>query len=67
MTAEVTLNEKIRLVHQGESTFVKAEVRHRVRNPGKIPIEIIEISIGEFISEDDIMRFEDDYGREMSE
>jgi mannose-1-phosphate guanylyltransferase/mannose-6-phosphate isomerase len=62
-TAEVTLEEEVRLVHQGESTFVKAGVKHRVGNPGKIPLEIIEVSIGEYLKEDDIQRFEDMFGR----
>lgn len=63
-TAKVTLEEEIRLVHQGESTFVKAGVKHRVGNPGKIPLEIIEVSIGEYLQEDDIQRFDDMFGRE---
>jgi len=63
-TAEVSLDGETRLVHKGESTYVRAGAKHRVRNPGKIAVEIIEVSIGEYISEDDIVRFEDEYGRE---
>jgi len=63
-TAMVTLEEEVRLVHQGESTFVKAGMKHRVGNPGKIPLEIIEVSIGEYLHEDDIQRFDDMFGRE---
>ena len=66
-TAEVSLDSETRLVHTGESTYVRAGVKHRVQNPGKIPVEIIEVSIGEYISEDDIVRFEDEYGRETSD
>lgn len=51
------------LLRSGESTFVPAGAIHRIENPGKIPLEIIEIQIGEYIEEDDIERFEDDFGR----
>jgi mannose-1-phosphate guanylyltransferase/mannose-6-phosphate isomerase len=63
-TAEVVLNDEIRLLHQGESTFVRSGMRHRLKNPGVIPLEVIEVQLGEYLKEDDIVRFEDDYGRE---
>lgn len=47
----------------GESTFVQSGVRHRLENPGKIPLEMIEVAIGDYLSEDDIERFDDEYGR----
>lgn len=47
----------------GESTFIKEGTNHRLSNPGRIPLEIIEIQLGEVIDEDDIVRFEDEYGR----
>jgi mannose-1-phosphate guanylyltransferase/mannose-6-phosphate isomerase len=63
-TAEVVLNDEVRFLHQGESTFVRSGTRHRLKNPGRIPLEVIEVQLGEYLAEDDIVRFEDDYGRE---
>jgi len=63
-TAEVVLNNETRLLHQGESTFVRSGMRHRLKNPGVIPLEVIEVQLGEYLKEDDIVRFEDDYGRD---
>ncbi len=62
-TAEVELNGETRLLRQGESTFVHSGAKHRLRNPGVIPLEVIEVQLGEYLEEDDIVRFEDDYGR----
>lgn len=62
-TAEVELEGEVRLLAQGESTFVKTGQRHRLGNPGMIPLEVIEVQIGEYLEEDDIVRFEDAYGR----
>jgi mannose-1-phosphate guanylyltransferase/mannose-6-phosphate isomerase len=62
-TAEVELNGETKLLRQGESTFVRSGIRHRLENPGVIPLEIIEVQLGEYLEEDDIVRFEDDYGR----
>jgi mannose-1-phosphate guanylyltransferase/mannose-6-phosphate isomerase len=62
-TAEVELDGETRLLAQGESTFVKTGQRHRLGNPGVIPLEVIEVQIGEYLEEDDIVRFEDVYGR----
>jgi len=62
-TAEVELNGESRLLRQGESTFVHSGTRHRLINPGVIPLEVIEVQLGEYLEEDDIVRFEDDYGR----
>lgn len=63
-TAEVVLNTETRLLHQGESTFVRSGMQHRLKNPGMIPLEVIEVQLGEYLKEDDIVRFEDDYGRD---
>jgi mannose-1-phosphate guanylyltransferase/mannose-6-phosphate isomerase len=63
-TAEVVLNTETRLLHQGESTFVRSGMRHRLKNPGVIALEVIEVQLGEYLKEDDIVRFEDDYGRD---
>ncbi len=62
-TAEVELQEERRFLRNGESTFVPAGVRHRLKNPGLLPLELIEVQLGEYIGEDDIVRFEDDFGR----
>lgn len=62
-TAAVTIGEKERVVHEGESIFVPKSAIHRVENPGKVPLEIIEVQVGEYLGEDDIVRFEDVYGR----
>jgi mannose-1-phosphate guanylyltransferase/mannose-6-phosphate isomerase len=63
-TAEVELDGEIRLLRKGESTFVRSGMKHRLRNPGVIPLEVIEVQLGEYLEEDDIIRFEDDYGRD---
>lgn len=61
--AEVEIDGAAHLLAQGESTFVKTGQRHRLGNPGVIPLEVIEVQIGEYLEEDDIVRFEDVYGR----
>ncbi|MDK2831279.1 MAG: mannose-phosphate guanylyltransferase / mannose-6-phosphate isomerase [Methanolobus sp.] len=50
-------------LRQGESTFIRAGSKHRLSNPGKLPLEIIEVQLGEYVEEDDILRFDDEYGR----
>jgi len=62
-TAEVTVGDKTFFVHEGESTFVPKSTRHRLANPGKVPLELIEVQNGEYVEEDDIIRFDDKYGR----
>lgn len=62
-TAKVTINDNVIYVRENESTFIPKTAKHRLENPGKIPLEIIEIQIGEYLSEDDIVRFQDVYGR----
>jgi mannose-1-phosphate guanylyltransferase/mannose-6-phosphate isomerase len=61
--ADVTLEDRALRLRQGESTFVPAGVRHRLGNSGKIPLEVIEVQIGEYLEEDDIVRFSDDFNR----
>ncbi|ABE52517.1 mannose-1-phosphate guanylyltransferase/mannose-6-phosphate isomerase [Methanococcoides burtonii] len=50
-------------LRQGESTFIRPGDKHRLLNPGKLPLEIIEVQLGESVDEDDIVRFDDEYGR----
>lgn len=59
----VQVNEKKRFLRQGESTFIRSGEKHRLSNHGKIPLEIIEVQLGECVDENDIVRFDDDYGR----
>ncbi len=62
-TAKVTIGDKTVYVHENESIYVPKTTPHRLENPGKIPLEIIEVQVGEYVEEDDIVRFEDSYGR----
>ena len=50
-------------LRQGESTFIRPGIKHRLSNPGKFALEIIEVQLGEYVGEDDIVRFDDEYGR----
>jgi mannose-1-phosphate guanylyltransferase / mannose-6-phosphate isomerase len=65
-TAEVTIDEKLSLLRENESIFVPVGAVHRLRNPGRIPLELIEVQTGSYLGEDDIIRFEDDFGRESA-
>lgn len=62
-TAEVTRGEDTFLVHENESTYIKAGVVHRLSNPGRLPLRLIEVQSGAYLGEDDIVRLEDNYGR----
>lgn len=62
-TAEVTRNEEVFLVAENESTYLPLGAVHRLRNPGKVPLELIEVQSGSYLGEDDIVRLEDVYGR----
>lgn len=64
-TARVTRNEEIFLVSENESTFIPLGTKHRLENPGCVPLEMIEIQSGSYLGEDDIVRFEDIYGRRI--
>jgi len=61
--ARVTLNELVRTVHENESIYIPIGATHRMENPGKIPLELIEVQTGSYLGEDDIIRIEDDYKR----
>jgi mannose-1-phosphate guanylyltransferase/mannose-6-phosphate isomerase len=62
-TAKVTCNEKVFLLKENESTFIPLGATHRLENPGAIPLHLIEVQSGAYLGEDDIVRFEDRYGR----
>ena len=62
-TAEVTSGDKTFLLAENESTYIPLGHTHRLSNPGKVPLEIIEVQSGSYLGEDDIVRFEDTYGR----
>lgn len=62
-TAKVTIGEKSFLLCMNESTFIPAGNAHRLENPGVVPLIMIEVQSGEYLGEDDIVRFEDNYGR----
>jgi mannose-1-phosphate guanylyltransferase/mannose-6-phosphate isomerase len=61
--ARVTVNELIKTVHENESVYIPIGATHRMENPGKIPLELIEVQTGSYLGEDDIIRIEDDYER----
>jgi len=62
-SASVKIGEKEMIIHENESAYVPKSTLHRLSNPGKIPLEIIEVQNGEYVGEDDIERVEDKYGR----
>ncbi len=62
-TAEVTNGDKVMLLTENQSTYIPLGTVHRLANPGKLPLEIIEVQSGSYLGEDDIVRFEDNYGR----
>ncbi len=62
-TARVTRGEDVILLSENESTYIPLGVKHRLENPGKVPLELIEVQSGSYLGEDDIVRFEDVYGR----
>ena len=63
-TARVTNGDEVMLLHENESTYIPAGTVHRLENPGVIMLELIEVQIGPYLGEDDIVRFEDEYGRQ---
>ena len=62
-TAEVELNDKLSLYKENQSTYIPLGSKHRLSNPGKVPLTLIEVQSGEYLSEDDIVRFKDKYNR----
>jgi len=62
-TARITRNDETFLLSENESTYIPVGATHRIENPGKVPLHIIEVQSGSYLGEDDIVRFEDNYGR----
>ena len=62
-TAEVTLDGTVSYIHENESIYLPIGCTHRLANPGKIPLELIEVQVGSYTGEDDIVRIEDIYAR----
>jgi mannose-1-phosphate guanylyltransferase/mannose-6-phosphate isomerase len=62
-TAEVTVGDRVLTLTENQSTYIPLGEKHRLANPGKMPLEIIEVQSGSYLGEDDIVRFEDHYGR----
>ncbi|MEO6798489.1 MAG: mannose-1-phosphate guanylyltransferase/mannose-6-phosphate isomerase [Rhodanobacter sp.] len=63
-TAEVTCDDNVFLLSENQSTYIPLGSKHRLRNPGKLPLELIEVQSGSYLGEDDIVRFDDKYGRD---
>jgi len=63
-SAKVTIIDKEGYIHVNESIYIPKSTKHRLENPGKIPLEIIEVQNGEYLEEDDIVRYDDVYGRD---
>lgn len=66
-TARVTIDDRTRLISENESTYIPIGAKHRLENPGMLPLSIIEVQSGSYLGEDDIIRFEDRYGRTPTE
>ena len=62
-TGKLTLDDKVVIFKENESTYIPSAVKHRLENPGQIPLSIIEVQNGRYLGEDDIVRFDDEYGR----
>ncbi len=62
-TARITRGDEVFLLEENQSTYIPVGMKHRIENPGTIPVEIIEVQSGSYLGEDDIVRFEDAYGR----
>ncbi|PHS55458.1 MAG: mannose-1-phosphate guanylyltransferase/mannose-6-phosphate isomerase, partial [Alteromonas sp.] len=62
-TANVTINDNTQLVSENQSVYIPIGSVHALENPGKIPLELIEVQSGAYLGEDDIVRFSDRYGR----
>jgi mannose-1-phosphate guanylyltransferase / mannose-6-phosphate isomerase len=66
-TALVTVNDEERFVHENESVYIPKTATHRLANPGRVPLELIEVQNGEYVGEDDIVRLAEQNGRQTTE
>jgi mannose-1-phosphate guanylyltransferase/mannose-6-phosphate isomerase len=62
-TAKVTVDDAVKLVTENESVFIPLGATHRLENPGKLPLTLIEVQTGAYLGEDDIVRYDDVYAR----
>lgn len=62
-TAEITIGDKTHLLHENESIYIQQGEVHRLSNPGKIPLELIEVQTGSYLKDDDVVRLDDEFGR----
>ncbi len=62
-TAQISCGEREMMLSENQSTYIPLGTSHRLRNPGKIPLHLIEVQSGAYLGEDDIVRFDDHYGR----
>ena len=62
-TARVTVDENIKLVTEGQSVYIPLGAVHRMENPGKVPMVLIQVQTGAYLAEDDVIRYEDIYAR----
>ncbi len=64
-TARITRDDEILILSENQSTYIPLGIKHRLENPGKVPLELIEVQSGSYLGEDDIVRFDDVYGRHV--
>ena len=62
-TAKVTCDDKVTLLSENQSTYIPVGMKHRLENPGVLPLFLVEVQSGSYLGEDDIVRFEDVYKR----
>jgi mannose-1-phosphate guanylyltransferase/mannose-6-phosphate isomerase len=62
-TARITRGQETKLLRENESTYIPQGTTHRLENPGRLPLHLIEVQSGSYLGEDDIVRIEDSYGR----
>jgi mannose-6-phosphate isomerase-like protein (cupin superfamily) len=63
-TAKVTIGDEVKLVGENQSVYIPVGEKHRMENPGKVPMVLIEVQTGSYLGEDDIVRYEDVYARD---
>jgi mannose-6-phosphate isomerase-like protein (cupin superfamily) len=66
-TARVTIDDEVKLVTENQSVYIPLGAVHRMENPGKVPMALIEVQTGNYFGEDDIIRYEDVYARDESD